>query len=517
LPSLIMALPLTHLQHQLQVAREMSLLGDYSSAGVYFHGVLTAVAKHMKLLCDPYLKSQWNKAKALIQQELDAVKEIEKLKASFARPGAGIQAVKAQPNSEPYQSEIQVQVLTPSDRRRDFHQEPPVPEDPDVWRPPTRGPPAHDNNRRRPAEANRLPAWARKEPGKSAIPDRGRDRAAKVDCWQKKGPASNGRGKGRGEGGDKDIFGGEDAAIAASLAKEVLESNPGVYWDNIAGLEVAKRVLEEAVVWPLLAPEEFTGLTSPPKGVLMYGPPGTGKTLLAKAVATEGNTTFFSVTASTLASKYRGTSERMVRILFELARQHAPSTIFIDEIDSLCSSRGDGEHEASRRVKTEFLTQIDGLNNGTVEGDSPAPYVMVLAATNFPWDLDSAMMRRLEKRVLINLPDQPQRKKLLEIALKTSALAPDVDLDELARKTEGYSGDDCCNICKRAAMNVMRRRLVGKTREEIQAMNKAKKASAAPEPICMADFLQAVESVNPSVSPEDVEKHTKWDSVHGSH
>ena len=180
--------------------------------------------------------------------------------------------------------------------------------------------------------------------------------------------------------------------------------------------------------------------------------------MLAKAVATECGTTFFNVTSSTLASKYRGESERMVRCLFDMARAAAPSTIFIDEVDALCTARGAaGEHEASRRVKSELLVQMDGIASAMAYNEgAPARPVMILAATNFPWDLDEALRRRLEKRIYIPLPDAFARQELVAAALRSVELAPGVQLDDVARRTEGYSGDDLTNICRDASEHTRR-------------------------------------------------------------
>ena len=260
------------------------------------------------------------------------------------------------------------------------------------------------------------------------------------------------------------------------LEREILETNPQIKWDSIAGLDDAKRLLHEAAILPVWMPQFFQGIRRPWRGVLMFGPPGTGKTLLAKAVATESGTTFFNVSSSTLASKYRGEAERMVRLLFDMARAYAPATIFIDEVDSMCSARGAAsEHEASRcvlalhfpqttaslalnnpcpprRVKSEFLTQIEGLSSSKQEADEDSPtksnVVMVLAATNFPWDLDEAMRRRLEKRIYIPLPDETTRRQLFEISVADVEVDGTVDVNALAKATEGYSGADISNICR---------------------------------------------------------------------
>ncbi|XP_068382917.1 katanin p60 ATPase-containing subunit A-like 1 isoform X3 [Eschrichtius robustus] len=248
------------------------------------------------------------------------------------------------------------------------------------------------------------------------------------------------------------------------------------------------------------------------KGVLMAGPPGTGKTMLAKAVATECGTTFFNVSSSTLTSKYRGESEKLVRLLFEMARFYAPTTIFIDEIDSICSRRGTSdEHEASRRVKSELLIQMDGVG-GASENDDPSKMVMVLAATNFPWDIDEALRRRLEKRIYIPLPTAKGRTELLKINLREVELDPDIQLEDIAEKIEGYSGADITNVCRDASLMAMRRRINGLSPEEIRALSKEE----LQMPVTKGDFELALKKIAKSVSAADLEKYEKWMVEFGS-
>lgn len=302
---------------------------------------------------------------------------------------------------------------------------------------------------------------------------------------------------------------GPDGDLVDMLERDILQKNPNVHWTDIADLEEAKRLLEEAVVLPMWMPDFFRGIRRPWKGVLMVGPPGTGKTMLAKAVATECGTTFFNVSSSTLTSKYRGESEKLVRFLFEMARYYAPSTIFIDEIDSLCSKRGsDTEHEASRRVKSELLIQMDGI---TVN-EEPAKVVMVLAATNFPWDIDEALRRRLEKRIYIPLPSQEGREALLNLSLREVEKSPELDMQRIARNLDGYSGSDITNVCRDACMMAMRRRISGLAPEEIKSLSKEE----LELPVTMSDFVDASKRVNKSVSKEDLKRYEKWMIEFGS-
>ncbi|NWW89474.1 KATL2 protein, partial [Rhynochetos jubatus] len=301
---------------------------------------------------------------------------------------------------------------------------------------------------------------------------------------------------------------GEMRELATVVSKDIYLHNPNVKWDDIIGLDAAKRLVKEAVVYPIRYPQLFTGILSPWKGLLLYGPPGTGKTLLAKAVATECNTTFFNISASTIVSKWRGDSEKLVRVLFELARYHAPSTIFLDELESVMSQRGTaagGEHEGSRRMKTELLVQMDGLARSD-------DLVFVLAASNLPWELDCAMLRRLEKRILVDLPSKEARRVMIQHWLPPLSnsggveLRTDLDYSLLGQETDGYSGSDIKLVCKEAAMRPVR-----KIFDALE--NHQPGSSALPmirlDTVSTADFLDVIAHTKPSAKNLS-HKYTAW-------
>ncbi|XP_004293524.1 PREDICTED: katanin p60 ATPase-containing subunit A-like 2 isoform X1 [Fragaria vesca subsp. vesca] len=299
----------------------------------------------------------------------------------------------------------------------------------------------------------------------------------------------------------------ETRSLAESLCRDIVRGDPDVKWETIKGLENAKRLLKEAVVMPIKYPKYFTGLLSPWKGILLFGPPGTGKTMLAKAVATECKTTFFNISASSVVSKWRGDSEKLVKVLFELARHHAPSTIFIDEIDAIISQRGEGrsEHEASRRLKTELLIQMDGLTKTN-------ELVFVLAATNLPWELDAAMLRRLEKRILVPLPEPEARRAMFEELLPVEPGEEELPYDLLVDKTEGYSGSDIRLVCKEAAMQPLRRLMtLLEDKEEMMPEEELPKVG----PIKHDDIETALKNTRPSAHLQ-AHRYEKFNADYGS-
>ena len=311
---------------------------------------------------------------------------------------------------------------------------------------------------------------------------------------------------------------GPDSDLIEMLEREVVDTNPNVSFDDIAELSQAKKALQEAVLLPLIIPDYFKGIRRPWRGVLLYGPPGTGKTMLAKALATQGKTTFFNVHSSSFASKWRGESEKLVRILFEMARFYAPTTIFIDEVDSLCSKRGEGnEGDGSRRVKAELLVQMEGVNSTTSAGanekseEDKRKLVTVMAATNRPWDLDDALRRRFEKRVYIPLPNEKGRMQLFNLNLKKIEVDKNINYDKLVKLTDGYSGADICNVCREASFMPMRRELlINKGRRVEDLVNDPDFKTKIRAPIVMNDFEKAISNISKSVSQKDLEVYDKW-------
>lgn len=308
----------------------------------------------------------------------------------------------------------------------------------------------------------------------------------------------------------KNLPRGVDEGAAKQIFNEIVVKGDEVHWDDVAGLDIAKKALKEAVVYPFLRPDLFMGLREPARGMLLFGPPGTGKTMLARAVATESRSTFFSISASSLTSKYLGESEKLVRALFSLAKALAPSIIFVDEIDSLLSSRsGSGEHEATRRIKTEFLIQWSDLQRAAAgreqsekekeKGD--ASRVLVLAATNLPWAIDEAARRRFVRRQYIPLPEDETRATQLRRLLghQKHSLGED-DIQKLLVLTDGFSGSDITALAKDAAMGPLRslgEALLHMSMDQIR-------------PIQFQDFEASLINIRPSVSKQGLKQYEDW-------
>ncbi|CAJ1963831.1 unnamed protein product [Cylindrotheca closterium] len=280
-----------------------------------------------------------------------------------------------------------------------------------------------------------------------------------------------------------------------------------VSWNDIAGLAQAKQSLQEAAILPLIRPDLFTGLRKP-QNILLYGPPGTGKTMLVKAVAKESSSILFVCSASSLTSKWHGEGEKLLKTLFQVARAAAPSILFVDEVDALLSARkSEGEHEASRRFKTEFMTQVDGIasSGGGDGGDgNNEAHLLLIACTNCPWDLDAAVLRRFPRRILIDLPDVDTRKALvkhlLQKAGKHSLTRNEIKM--LVKRLKGYSGSDISSIASEASFGPLR------SLGNLQAIQLANANTIRP--ISYQDFELALDQSTKSTSQELLDKYDKW-------
>lgn len=286
------------------------------------------------------------------------------------------------------------------------------------------------------------------------------------------------------------------------------------------------------MILPIRFPQLFDETRKPWRGILLFGPPGTGKSYLAKACATECEGTFFAVSSSDLVSKWMGESEKLIKQLFKMAREKKPSIIFIDEVDSLCGSRSEGENDSSRRIKTEFLVQMQGTGTNN-DG------VLVLGATNVPWELDNAIRRRFQKRIYISLPDSTARAGIFKIRSgNTKSNLTEADYATLGDMSEGYSGSDLANVVNEALMLPVRKCQTATKFMKVQdpaapkgfwyvptnpsdpngiAMTLMKcppEQLRAPD-VDASDYMQALANVKPSVNDEDIKDHVKWTEEFG--
>ncbi|CAN2389589.1 osteoblast proliferation [Pristimantis euphronides] len=285
------------------------------------------------------------------------------------------------------------------------------------------------------------------------------------------------------------------------IMSEIMDRGPPLSWDDIAGLEFAKTTIKEIVVWPMLRPDIFTGLRGPPKGILLFGPPGTGKTLIGKCIACQSGATFFSISASSLTSKWVGEGEKMVRALFAVARCHQPAVIFIDEIDSLLSQRGEGEHESSRRIKTEFLVQLDGATTSSEDR------ILVVGATNRPQEIDEAARRRLVKRLYIPLPEASARRQIVVgLMSREHCNLSEKEVEAIVLQAEGFSGADMTQVCREAALGPIR---------SLQAADISTISPDQVRSIAYIDFQNAFQTVRPSVSQQDLALYEQWNKAFG--
>ena len=552
------------LSRYVKVAREFALLGKYEESLSKYKTALKIIENRMNEVNDPFLKEKWKNVNSTLRDEVIYVHNAYEIAKRFMNDDSELE--RRRKEEELRNNQILMRDYLPNDNnekqranssnnddnnpaydKRWAHFGGKAPfaylkegkdnsadvdskrakKDPDVWDPPEdynpkrNKPIKKDYNRPKPSSGNNNNNKRNYEkPWKG---DNNNNNKGKKDD---KGGKENKDGKDPKEGKSAFLLNcypdgvGPDTDLIEMVEKEVVENNPNVKFEDIAELESAKRTLQEAVLLPLLMPDFFRGIRRPWKGVLLYGPPGTGKTLLAKALATQGKTTFFNVSATTFASKWRGESEKLVRLLFEMARFYAPSTIFIDEVDSIGTKRGEGDNEASRRVMAEMLVQMDGVsgmseNEELSNEELKKKIVMVLAATNHPWDLDDALRRRFEKRVYIPLPNTVGREEMFKINLKGVTLANDVNIPELVKMTDGYSGADIANVCREAALMQMRRKLMktGGGFDIMQLANNPQKLQEELEaPVSQTDILTAIKNISKSVSQSDLKRYEEWTS-----
>ncbi|XP_016198872.1 spastin [Arachis ipaensis] len=299
-----------------------------------------------------------------------------------------------------------------------------------------------------------------------------------------------------------------DTKLVEMINTAIVDRSPSVRWDDVAGLEKAKQALMEMVILPTKRRDLFTGLRRPARGLLLFGPPGNGKTMLAKAVASESDATFFNVSSASLTSKWVHFFIKKIVAYFVLISPPLQTILtfylffsFWLQIDSIMSTRTENENDASRRLKSEFLIQFDGVTSNSND------IVIVIGATNKPQELDDAVLRRLVKRIYVPLPDENVRRLLLKHKLKGQAFSlPNRDLEKLVKETEGYSGSDLQALCEEAAMMPIR-----ELGSNILTVN-----ANQVRGLTYNDFKMAMTVIRPSLKKSKWEELERWNEEFGS-
>ena len=288
--------------------------------------------------------------------------------------------------------------------------------------------------------------------------------------------------------------------LREKVLSEIVERKPDVKFSDVIGLKEAKEILREIIIVPNLRPDLFKGLRAPPRGLLLFGPPGTGKTMIAKAVATECKCTFFNISASSLTSKYLGESEKLVRTLFDLAHEMQPSVVFIDEIESILSKRKEDENDAMKRLKTEFLIQFDGVGSGE------DLRVLIIGATNRPFDLDPGIIRRLPKRVYVGPINAEERQGFIKtIITQNKCNITDEEYKKIAEMCNNYSNSDLKELCREAAYEPLRELNV-KSLKKVEELR----------PIVFDDFNKAVRKVKGTLTIKILTELENWNKEFGA-